>query len=469
MRNVSLFKFLRQTSGTAAVAFGLMLPVIVGAVGMSLDLGRGYLVKSRLQHALDAAALAVAGSTGDEAALRERLQQFFDTNYPPNVLGFTYNLDMEIVGQDVRVWANASYDTVFMHFLGGDETIVMTQETVVTKEVSGLEVALVLDNTGSMSYTPDGAAESNMEALRGAAQTFVDTLTSDGTDTYGIKIGIVPFANSVNVGKYGLGLNPDDTPYDDGSEFVTLPAGVSYTADPNSSTNWYGCLIEHNAAGWDEDIDTNDPYPQDVSDDYEGPWDIYQYGSYRTTCTGSGRRRVCTTAWRVSSPNNSCPRATILPLSSDYDEITATIASMQAHGYTLGNVGTEWGYKLLSPEKPFTEGAAWDSNTWRKAIIIMTDGENTKEGNYSYFWRDSKNQLSTTDYDDRFLEVCTQLKENNVTVYTITFQSGGAVNQELFESCATSPSHYFHAPTQDELRQHFSTISGQLSNLHIKS
>ena len=80
MRNVSLFKFLRQTSGTAAVAFGLMLPVIVGAVGMSLDLGRGYLVKSRLQHALDAAALAVAGSTGDEAALRERLLQFCDTN-----------------------------------------------------------------------------------------------------------------------------------------------------------------------------------------------------------------------------------------------------------------------------------------------------------------------------------------------------------------------------------------------------
>lgn len=478
-----IFSFLRcyweDRNGTIAILFGITFPLLLSAVGLAIDFAQAYLVKERLSHALDAAALAAAASGAEgDAAVQAEVQKFLDANYPEYKIGTQYDLDVTISGDDIHVTAWAYYETTFLRIVQID-TINVSEDATVHREVQGLEVVLVLDNTGSMNYTPYGSGKSNIEALREAAMLFVDVLTNKGKSMEGVKVGVVPFSNSVRVGRYGLGYKYDGTAYD-GDPFVTLPAGNSFTTTIGSS-RWFGCVVEHNPHGWDANIDTNDPYPQDVSDDYEGPWDIYQNGSYvctqsQTNCVKWNKWGNCTQTqtvclqegWQVSSPNNGCPYANLLPLSQDYGDIMSILDDMNAGGNTLSNVGTEWGYKVLSPEPPFTEGAEWNSEYWKKAIVIMTDGVNTKNGNYSYYWRSDDNQLDVDDFDSRLQEICTDLKDTrDVTVYTITFDSGGDFPEAVFRQCATSPEHYFHAPTQDELQNVFRTIARQLANLHI--
>jgi Flp pilus assembly protein TadG len=462
-----VLRYLRDTGAAIAVAFAIMAPVIIGAAGMALDYSRAYLVQQRLAQAIDAAALAAAASSTDPATIEQKVQDFFDANYPPEKLGVTFIPEVRVVGNEVIVTGRAEYLTSFLRVMGIDD-INLNVETVVQREVQGIEVALVLDNTGSMS------TNNNISKLKEASAAFVNTLFDRTSDPSFIRIGLVPYANAVRVGRYGLGQNPDGTTYGDGSTFVTLPAGVSYTTNHGSSSGWYGCVIEHNPAGWDPNITTNDPYPYDVLDNYEGPWDIYRYETYG--CSGSWPNRVCDYSASGAGATN-CPYANIMPLSSDRDALLDVIGDpdvstdgMRAHGNTLGNIGMAWGYRVLSPEFPFEEAHSWDNEYWKKAIIMMTDGENTRDSHYSAFWRSRAHQLNTTDYNERFVETCDALKEKDVIIYTITFTAGvSSSTRQYYEDCATSEDNYYHVSDPDDLLPLFEQIARELSNLHIKS
>lgn len=505
--------WLYDKRGTIMAAFAIMLPTVVSAVGLSMDMAQGYLVRARLAGALDAAALAATASETEEDAIEARVEDFFNANYPEDRIGFTYDLDIEFEGDDVIVSANADYNTSFMKIVGID-TITVHRSTTVSREVRGLEVALVLDITGSM------AQGDKIDALKEAATSFVEILFAATEEPEFIRIGLVPYANSVRIGRYGLGLNPDGTPYEvDGEEaepFVTLPAGVSYTTSISSSTGWFGCVVEHNdenydeeaimvsgsygqlwttdgaacgdtncdGHGWDPTLTDNDAYPQNVADDYEGPWDIYMRGtvSRNRTCLVRDRWGNCT-SWspytysfnKSGSPNSGCPQSNVMPLSSDEDDLLAAINGLTEGGNTRSDAGIIWGHRMLSPEAPFTEGHAWDDRNWRKAIVVMTDGINTRDGTYSHDWVAAKNGLDVDDFNDRFQEVCTALKANDVLVYTIILGTGGVYpepdddTKAVFEQCATTPSQYYDAPSNDELIAAFENISRQLANLHISN
>ncbi len=503
-------KYWLDTAAAIAVVFAVMAPVMIGAAGMALDFSQAYLVQQRLAQAIDAAALAAAASSTDATEIEQKVQDFFDANYPPEKLGATFDPEVTVVGDEVTVTGSAEYNTRFLNVIGISE-INVDANTVVQREVQGLEVALVLDNTGSMS------SNDNIDALKEATESFIDILFDRTSNPDYIKIGLVPYANSVRVGRYGLGLNPDGSDYD-GDAFVTLPDEMDYT-DDHTSTDWYGCVVEHKEAGydsgatdvpnsrgqlwatsggdwdghgWDPSVDGNDPYDYDVLDDYEGSWDVYSYGrviddgekcsSYSgysnsrcSDCTGNNDR--CDSehcfCWRKDSShgtNRSCPYATVMPLTSDQDALIDHIDNFQAHGYTLGNIGMSWGYRLISPEAPFEEGADWDDVDWQKAVVMMTDGNNTNEGTYNSYWFTSQNDMSVTDYNERFEETCTAMKEQGITIYTVTFTSNISDNTKgYYERCATSEDQYYDAPSQEELIDVFETISRELSNLHIKS
>lgn len=509
----SLFsRYCYDTQGTIAVMFGVMAPLLIGVAGMSLDYSQAYLVKQRLSQALDAAALAAAAYSSDEGEITQRVQDFFDANYPEEKLGFTFDPVVVVDGDEVYVTGNATYHTMFLRVLG-IETIDVSAATTVLREVQGLEVALVLDNTGSMS------SNNNIQALKDATVNFVEILFDHASDPDDIRVGMVPYANTVNVGKYGLGQTPDGEVYGDGTAFVTLPSGVSYTTD-HSNANWNGCVVEHketnylpsathasgskgqlwkngsswNGHGWNPGSTTNDPYDYDVLDNYEGPWDIYAYGKviaqndkcsnysgYATSrcssCnTSGGNKDKCNQSycfcWESDSNegiNQGCPFAGIIPLTSDRDALIEHTDKMYPHGNTLGNIGMAWGLRLLSPEPPFEEAHDWDNPYWKKAIVMMTDGDNTENGVYSSFWFTPKNNMSVTKFNQRFAETCEALKEKGVTIYTVTFTS--AINEttkDYYRNCATSEDQYFDAPSQEELINVFETIARELSNLHIK-
>ena len=504
-------KFFAQEAGAVAIIFAFCLPMLVTAAGVGLDLAQAYLVRQRLGNALDASALAGATAGSNEADIQQRAQTFFNANYPPEKIGVSYNLTAVLSDDRVTVSADAVFYTTFMSIFGTD-SLNIHKEVTVQRDVRGLEVVMVLDNTGSM------ATNNNIAAVRTASTNFINILFDATDDPEYVKIGMVPYSSSVRVGRYGLGLKPDGSAYADGSSFVTLPSGVSYTTNHSSSTGWYGCVEDHHAVnynaaathvagsygqlwstsggactytsagvnncrghGWDPHASDNDAYPDDIPDSYAGPWDIYMYGTRSSStsntpsgCGGGHGHPACTgtiTTYsfsKASQPNTNCPYAYIMPLSSDRDALLTNVATMQAHGSTLSNTGMAWGYRLMSPDAPFTEGAAWDNKDWRKAVIIMTDGETSMGGNLTTYWFTSQNNIDNTTLDQRMGQICDDLKEKGVKIYTVTFALDiPEATKAAYKACATSEADYFDAPSQSDLIATFENIANQLANLHL--
>jgi len=70
---------------------------------------------------------------------------------------------------------------------------------------------------------------------------------------------------------------------------------------------------------------------------------------------------------------------------------------------------------------------------------MMTDGINTMHQHYTTYGRTVDHDISPSDLNDRFEEVCTNLKDNGVIVYTVTFESGvDEDTKDVYERCATA-------------------------------
>ncbi len=436
--------YLLNETGATAVVFAFTLPVLVAAGGLSVDLAKAYNVQNRLGNALDKAALAAANSTGNTSDLEARMNAFFDANFPDDVLGDSLDLDMTLAGNKLNVTATARVETSFMN-LFGKNYVTIDAETEVVRELSGIEIVMVLDVTGSMAGT-------NLTALKTASTDFMNIMFSEVEDDEYLKIGIVPYSSSVNVGPYGLGYDEDDNVY--GSSFVTTPSSDPFM-NPNDLEyslsdhyQWGGCVL-------------TDGYPNDTRDDATS-WEMYRYPEQ---CT-RWRYGYCQSYRR--DPNYYCPVTPVVPMTSNQTKLQSTINALNASGYTYGNIGMVWGWRLISPEAPFTEGVAYDEKAWDKVIVMMTDGQNTMHNYYSAYGRTSSHSVTPYDLNERLEETCDNIKEEGVRIYTVTFQSGiNDTTKGYYRRCATSDSMYFHAPTNSELVEVFQNIANQLSKLHI--
>jgi Flp pilus assembly protein TadG len=201
-----LRRLVRERDGNIAMIFGLCaIPVIVGC-GIAIDVGRAYLVRMDLESALDASALAVASSTSlTTAQLQSRLQSYFDANYP--MMSQTTNLQVSMTDPTqpvINVTATVDVPTLFLRLINVNQVPVAASNQV-SKGTNALELALVLDNTGSM-MCGDGeipncsSGTAHIDTLRIDAQQIVDTLFQDSVDPTKLKISVVPYVTAVNVG-----------------------------------------------------------------------------------------------------------------------------------------------------------------------------------------------------------------------------------------------------------------------------
>lgn len=466
-------RFINHQSGVVAVAFGIMIPVVIGAVGLSVDMSQAYLVKARLSSALDAAALAAAASGSDsEGEIQDKVDAFMEANYPEGRIGTKVNIDISLNGDELTATATARLDTSFMRIFGYD-TVDVEAQTIVQREVRGLEVVMVLDNTGSMSRN------NNISTLRTATENFIGILFESVDDPELVKVGLVPYASSVNVGPYGWGYDFDDNDY--GDAFVVPPEGDVYAAygpgyykygsygideadleyDTFEKGQWHGCVLA-------------EEYPLDT-EDHSGPWEMYRYDyngrssyeNYDNYKGYDGTRGDYNNA--KYGPNVHCPVQAVVPLTSDEGFLLDAADNMTANGYTLGNFGMAWGYRVLSPETPFIEGAEYDNEQWDKVALVMTDGINTMNRYYTAYGKTNEHDLDANDLDDRFAETCANMKAAGILIYAVTFDDGvDDTTKDLFRGCATEPSKYHDAPSQDDLEAVFEQIARELSNLYIK-
>jgi Flp pilus assembly protein TadG len=224
----TLRRLVRQREGNIAMLVGLFAIPLIIAGGIATDVGRAYSVKVRLGAALDAAALAVGSETNQTSTqMAADLQNYFTANYPSTALGENVTVTpvpstANLSATTVNYQAQATVPMVFMQLIGINSINVTV--TAQTTKTTGLEVAVVLDNTGSMLCGPnDGAPnysnstcaggvvatdttctnssnESRICTLRNAATQFVNTLTGAISTAQELYISIVPYVTTVNVG-----------------------------------------------------------------------------------------------------------------------------------------------------------------------------------------------------------------------------------------------------------------------------
>ena len=247
--------FLRANRGNVAMLFGLSLVPLTVATGVGLDFARAALVRSEMNEALDAAALAVGSTTGLSTAQAQSLaQQYFNANYKgdpsngtPSINPITYNAN-----GSVTVSASDTMPTVLLKLSGYTSMPVTASSTVVWGQ-SKLWVSLVLDNTGSMTQT-DSTGTSKISALKTAANQLLTTLQNVSATAGDVQVSIVPFAKLVNVGTSDVNQTwvdwsdwnaqpPTPSAYSSG-----LNSGTGLLVGPGNSCPWttrndgFGCI-----------------------------------------------------------------------------------------------------------------------------------------------------------------------------------------------------------------------------------
>jgi hypothetical protein len=200
----------------------------------------------------------------------------------------------------------------------------------------------------------------------------------------------------------------------------------------------------------------------------------------------------------VYGPNGDCPFNPITPLTATPATIKAAVAAMSPQGATNIAEGAAWGFRVLSPTPPFTEGDAYRTAT-SKIMIVMTDGENTRYpasnmndaqyySPYGYPWNATVDGTTSGAQkrlvapstsasvlqgyvNDRLSATCTNAKAAGITVYTIglaTSDTSDPVgNKTLLTNCASEADYAFFPESASDLQDAFVAIAGQLAALRL--
>jgi Flp pilus assembly protein TadG len=486
--------FFGDRRGNVAVIFALALLPILSATGAAVDITRALQVKARLSSALDAAGLAAGKKIdSDDATIIATAEAYFAANYPADALGVPGHLLIDIQDDTIRLRVTADVETTIMSLMGFDE-IQVGAETEISRAVNGLEVALALDNTGSMEGT-------KLANLKTASHELLTILFGDQVAPEHLKVSLVPFAAGVNVGsafnREWLDMAGTSSIHSEnfttGTNLWTLFSNVNLV-----NRDWNGCLMER--PGNLDEVDT--PPTPGSPDTFFVPWLApdevgdrnTNINSYLPDGTFSSRTSPATiqssTAKYVNAsvtstsrgPDYNCRNTQILtPLTNDKALLDTRIDQMVAAYLTHIPIGLAWGWRTLSPGAPYTEGALYSDQDTIKALVLMTDGENTifngdahNISTFSGYGYLSKRRLGTTSpttavsrLNEKTARLCTNVKSAGIRVYTVAFQVTAPATLTLLRNCASAPEMFFASSDGAALSTAFRTIATELASLRI--
>lgn len=426
-----LRRFWRDRKGNMAIVFALTLVPVAGATGVAIDYSLANANRSSMQKSADATALALAKLMPlSQAQLDSQGWQIFHAG-----LG---GLKVK-VNQGDLVITTPSTGKIVLNVTGqytptlsgvlGVNTFPVGARSEVTWGLKKLELALALDNTGSM------AEDNKMVELKKAGKNLITSLKNAAKNPGDVKIAIIPFNTLVNtsattatawikqgdwVEKEGSCSNNNYT-----TKTSCQNAGRTWTGVTFNNTNFRGC-VEDRDKDPNLNHDTKDTVPIDAATRFPA--------------------RRCTYAV-----------AQLLPLTYDWTALTNKIDEMQPAGATNVTIGLAWAWHALTSSLPLTEAAAPAADL-SKIIILMTDGLNTQ------------NRWNGNGYDPcpactaRAAIACANVKAAGIKLYTIRVIEGDA---DMLRTCASDPSMYYDVQNASQLDAVFNAIGGQLANLHL--
>ena len=69
--------------------------------------------------------------------------------------------------------------------------------------------------------------------------------------------------------------------------------------------------------------------------------------------------------------------------------------------------------------------------------------------------------------NNRLTQVCNNIKQTGIIVFTIVFQLENQQLQTLFRNCASSSDKFFNSPNNETLASAFRTIGAELNSLRV--
>jgi Flp pilus assembly protein TadG len=572
---------MRGDQGAVAVIFAICGSMMIASMCIALDTIDGGMTQSRMQSALDVATLSAGvdlqhGTLLSVTQWQKDARAYYNANMPTGYMsltmpdsGFSATLSgSPATGETIQLSAAGTLNLIAPVVVpgtsgsgsgSGGQTLPTTtpmaaNNTALYLPQSTLELAMVLDNTGSMAdpASSDASQGSKIEGLRTAANGLVANILSQSSNNS--YIGLVPFTTMVNVGTSLLSTGSWITPAaNDPNSYNS--AGISMAFQPTGTgSGWAGCPVEprvgsakylypqayapasspgftpfyynvpkagfkitnYSTAGASNcqaaSVNTvmNVPltYQTNGSPTYCGNISSATvYNSWGQPLT-TGNNAAATTTWDQNGNSSArpCSIQPMLFLTQDQTALTAAINKMTANGSTIIPTGLLWGWRMVSSAwSPQVSGSnGWvssDPNLPRpeattpglqRVVIVLTDGENDPGSAGGIMPSPSFNGLSgvgnsaltaptvglpngsttsVSDINTFQLAVCTAMKADGVTIYSITFGTYGTDTtsvqaQQMMQNCA-SPGNYYHAPTNAALMSIFEQIAGNLGVLRL--
>ncbi len=515
----------RDERGATAVFFAVGLLLLAPATMGLIDLYMITTQRGQLQDALDTATLYVARSTATtateiqtkgDAALRANLklpddQEITSTKFELAADKITIKGEATIEPPSIgpQLWAQAD--------------IRATSE--VLRNSNNVEVALVLDTTGSMN--------DYMDSLKVAAKDLIDLVVKDQQAPYYTKLAIVPYSVGVNMGSYeadARGAVKGTTAITGASKtnpvVITSPNHGLYEGERLVINGVVGMTALNTktyiATGVTTDTfklqryDSNDEKIYNVDgrnyDDYTSGGTVQCKGegcseNIFTNASSTSKRILQTTfsktacaterlgdhAYDDTAPSDapvgwhyaaSCPSKPIVPLSTNKTTLKGVINSLSDSGSTAGHIGLAWGWYMISPEwkglwKGESEPAAYGKEQLLKVVVLMTDGAfNTpycrgvaaKDAGSGAPSSGSRINCDAVNGDPfaQADKLCKAMRAKGVIIYTVGFNVGSEPKvQNLMNNCATSPEYVYMPNGGAELKVAFRAIAQDINSLRI--
>ncbi|MBN4096765.1 MULTISPECIES: pilus assembly protein TadG-related protein [Methylobacterium] len=553
---------LRDRGGNVALLFAFLSVPMVMVGGAAIDYGFATRLETKLQAAADATALLLCQTplTTSETELNA-LAQTTMTGAMGAASLVVDRLAITSSPRKITLTAHKQSTTFFGGLTGTQRINPGAVSQCATPLPKTFEIALVLDNTGSMAASSGG--QSKLQAVQTAATDFVNYVYTSPAFSSASKISIVPFAASVAVNpatyRYATWI---DQAAQSSYHWLNVNGlqgtGITNRFDifsklqaANSGWAWAGCLetlpYPLNVQDGAPTASNKDSYylplfapdePGDGSSEYSEystkNSSSISFNSYiddytnspdcpkptRDTSFSTAEARACkylsprdpspTSRNRYTGipngPNFGCTTQPLQRLTSDTTTLKNLINLMVASGSTNIHEGFMWGWRTLSPNSVFADGARYSSNsansdlsTINKIMILMTDGENTWPVNsnpsynksmyfpFGYFTnadgsnpnsrlppsnQNISNARTARDALDKLTALaCSNAKTNNISIYTIGFSVPAdpidSAGQTLLRNCASSPDQFYLANSSDDLIKAFKSIQASIGALRL--
>ncbi|MGR3464344.1 pilus assembly protein TadG-related protein [Limimaricola sp.] len=342
---------LRRDDSGSIIIFSLFMMVIMLAIGgLGVDTMRVESKRNHLQTTLDRAVLAAADlqqSRDPEAVVRD----YFTKAGLIDSLG-KVEVVQTLNSRTVRAEAEMPVSTTLLRMIGIDALNAPAAGSA-TESVSDIEIGLVLDVSGSMGNN------NKLPRLKTAGSEFINTMF-DNVEPENLSISVVPYATQVNLGR---------------------PLAEAYGVVGGLA----GAVAGEHAFSYCVDLP-----PTAYLTTVQLPVGLVQAGHFDASSSGGSYSRMAldTPVCRTDASFE------VLPWSNDRTKLLNKITALSASGWTSTEMGVNWGAALLDPSARAsltsmigngvgTDLAGWprdfDTPEGMKVLVVMTDGENTRD------------------------------------------------------------------------------------------